>query len=201
MSEAASCPRPYHHGSLREALLTAAETILQRDGLPGLTLRAMAREAGASHAAPKNHFEDLTGLLSELAAVGYERFSAKMRAAVAPELKPHGRLRALGDAYITFAVENPGLFQLMFRSERLDRARPTLSRAMKEAMDLLADGVRETLPNGLGETPIPVAGKITAAWAVVHGYAMLLLDNRLEQLIAQAPGGETSLREQVLGIE
>src|ERR1043166_3542477 len=70
---------PYHHGSLREAMLRAAESILERDGIQGLTLRAAAREAGVSHAAPKNHFGDLSGLLSELAAVGFERFVAMMQ--------------------------------------------------------------------------------------------------------------------------
>src|SRR3982751_372137 len=72
---------PYHHGALRDALLEAAERVLERDGLPGLTLRAVAREAGVSHAAPTHHFGDLTGLLSELAAIGYTRFNAAMIAA------------------------------------------------------------------------------------------------------------------------
>src|SRR5213079_782408 len=53
---------PYHHGALRDALLLAAERVLERDGLAGLTLRAVAREAGVSHAAPTHHFGDLTGL-------------------------------------------------------------------------------------------------------------------------------------------
>src|SRR5947207_1746268 len=47
---------PYHHGALRDALLQAAERVLERDGLAGLTLRAVAREAGVSHAAPTHHF-------------------------------------------------------------------------------------------------------------------------------------------------
>ena len=62
---------PYHHGALRDALLAAAERVLERDGLAGLTLRAVAREAGVSHAAPTHHFGDLTGLVSELAAIGF----------------------------------------------------------------------------------------------------------------------------------
>src|SRR5215471_18022333 len=72
----AAAAAPYHHGALREAMLEAAERILERDGIAGLTLRAAAREAGVSHAAPKNHFGDLRGLLSELAAVGFARFGA-----------------------------------------------------------------------------------------------------------------------------
>src|SRR5262245_66654252 len=69
---------PYHHGSLREAVLRAAESILKRDGIRGLTLRAAAREAGVSHAAPKNHFGDVTGLLSDLASDGFARIRDTM---------------------------------------------------------------------------------------------------------------------------
>ena len=72
---------PYHHGALRDALLQAAERVLERDGLAGLTLRAVAREAGVSHAAPTHHFGDLTGLVSELAAIGFRQFNAAMAAA------------------------------------------------------------------------------------------------------------------------
>src|SRR3981189_1448172 len=78
---AASETTPYHHGALHEALLKAAETVLERDGLAGLTLRAVAREAGVSHAAPTHHFGDLTGLVSELAAIGFRQYNAAMAAA------------------------------------------------------------------------------------------------------------------------
>jgi AcrR family transcriptional regulator len=62
-------------------LLKAAETVLERDGLAGLTLRAVAREAGVSHAAPTHHFGDLTGLVRELAAIGFRQFNAAMAVA------------------------------------------------------------------------------------------------------------------------
>src|SRR5579872_1777984 len=89
---------PYHHGALHDALLAAAERVLERDGLAGLTLRAVAREAGVSHAAPAHHFGDLTGLVSELAAIGFRRFNAAMAAAGAAGTslveKAIGRARA-----------------------------------------------------------------------------------------------------------
>src|SRR5690348_3653414 len=100
---------PYHHGALRDALLEAAERVLERDGLPGLTLRAVAREAGVSHAAPTHHFGDLTGLLSELAAIGFRQFSAAMTAA-----KASGTLQEQGlaaaRAYVAFAQAHPGMY-------------------------------------------------------------------------------------------
>src|SRR5690349_17146791 len=102
---------PYHHGALREALLKAAETVLRRDGLAGLTLRAVAREAGVSHAAPTHHFGDLTGLLSELAAIGFQRFGAAMQAAVAAA-PPAERGLASAHAYVAYAEANPGMYGL-----------------------------------------------------------------------------------------
>jgi len=133
--------KPYHHGALRAALLAAAELVLRREGMVGLTLRAVAREVGASHAAPKNHFEDLTGLLSELAAVGFDRLSDRMLSAAAGEPTPQARLNAIGHAYVAFAVAEPGLYQLMFRGERLDAARPALKARMERAYGVLTEAV------------------------------------------------------------
>src|SRR5258708_18146433 len=85
--------RPYHHGSLPDALLQAAEIVLRRDGLRGLTLRAIAREAGVSHTAPKHHFGDMAGVLSELSATGHPRLAAEMagpaRRNEAGQTRPH----------------------------------------------------------------------------------------------------------------
>ncbi len=72
---------PYHHGDLHGALLKAAKRVAEREGINGLTAAgafAVAREAGVSHAAPAHHFGDVTGLLSELAALGFQKFSAAL---------------------------------------------------------------------------------------------------------------------------
>jgi len=181
--------KPYHHGALREALLVAAERILERDGITGLTLRAAAREAGASHAAPKNHFEDLTALLSELAAVGISRFTDSLLAAAARQATPQSRLDAIGRAYVEFAVANPGLFQLMFRSERLDRTRPALRREMDRSLQTLRDAVAAAHPvaSSTEDGAALGAAYTVRAWAMVHGFAMLLLDGRLSPILDSEP--------------
>jgi AcrR family transcriptional regulator len=182
--EAAAAP-PYHHGSLHEAMLKAAECILDRDGIAGLTLRAAAREAGVSHAAPKNHFGDVRGLLSELAAVGFGRLRAAMMANVGESDAPAARLAAIGRGYVAFARQYPGLFLLMFRGERLDFSRPALRAASDAAFDVLANAAGAQ-PRAPGDTPLTLsqAARITAAWSLVHGFAMLMLDGRLKPLIA-----------------
>src|SRR5882757_6675658 len=101
---------PYHHGALREAMLEAAERILERDGIAGLTLRAAAREAGVSHAAPTHHFGDLTGLLSELAAIGFRMFNTAMIAARASETHPLMKGMANAKAYVAYAQASPGMY-------------------------------------------------------------------------------------------
>jgi AcrR family transcriptional regulator len=181
---------PYHHGALREAMLEAAERILERDGIAGLTLRAAAREAGVSHAAPKNHFGDVRGLLSELAAVGFARFGVALVANVREDAPPKARLAAIGRGYVTFARQNPGLFLLMFRSERLDFSRPALRTAGEAAFGVLAGAVgerRREAPET--RSTLSQAAQITAAWSLVHGFAMLMLDGRLKPLVAKMPDG------------
>jgi AcrR family transcriptional regulator len=191
---------PYHHGSLRAAMLQAAELILERDGIAGLTLRAAAREAGVSHAAPKNHFGDIRGLLSELAAVGFERFAAALTANVRDGDPPQTRMAAIGGGYVAFAQQNPGLFLLMFRGERLDFSRPALRAAADAAFGVLA-GVAPDRRDALAPLTLPQAARITAAWSLVHGFAMLLLDGRLGTLISRMQDGtdEMGLLAAVLG--
>jgi AcrR family transcriptional regulator len=181
---------PYHHGSLREAMLRAAESILERDGIGGLTLRAAAREAGVSHAAPKNHFGDVMGLLSDLAAVGFARFCGAMEAHASKGDNAPARLEAIGRGYVTFARKHPDLFLLMFRSERLDFTRPSLRLAADAALDVLARTVRAVRNEPTqAMLTLPQAAQMVVAWSLVHGFAMLLLDDRLKQLIAKLPAG------------
>src|SRR5258708_17064316 len=138
----------YHHGALRDGLLEGAESILIRQGIEGLTLRASAREAGVSHAAPKNHFGDLSGLLSELAARGFDRLSASMLAQTNDGQKPSERMSAIGRGYVDFARTNPALFLLMFRSERLAFKRPALVEAGNLALSVLTSAVHKRRAGG-----------------------------------------------------
>ena len=70
----------YHHGDLANALLQSARVVLNEKGVHGLTLRACAAHAGVSHAAPSYHFKSLRGLLTELAVIAYDEFTAALQA-------------------------------------------------------------------------------------------------------------------------
>jgi AcrR family transcriptional regulator len=185
---------PYHHGDLHEALLKAAEQVLERDGLPGLTLRAVAREAGVSHAAPTHHFGDLTGLLSELAAIGFRQFGAAMAAARASATTPPERGMASAKAYVAYAQAHPGMYGLMFRSERLDYSRPSLHEASEASFAGLARGVGASRQEQISEESLSLdqAAAIARAWSLVHGFTMLLLEGRLSKILNRSPEGTSA---------
>jgi AcrR family transcriptional regulator len=186
-SSSAPAGGAYHHGSLKAVLIEAARRMLERDGIAALSLRGAAREAGVSHAAPKHHFGDLTGLLSELAATGFVQLREEMLARAAPCRSGEARLHAIGGVYVRFARSNPDLFLLMFRRERLDMDRPALRQAATGLLDLLAGSVG-------GETESKSAWRerdaleMTKAWSQVHGLAMLLIDGRLGAILSRLPG-------------
>src|SRR5438552_9667574 len=188
----ASGETPYHHGDLHEALLKAGERVLERDGLAGLTLRAVAREAGVSHAAPTHHFGDLTGLVSELAAIGFRQFNAAMAAAgsaASSALMETALARA--KAYVGYAQAHPGMYGLMFRTERLDMSRPSLHEAAEASFAGLAGAIGASRQEQISETALSLdqAAAIARAWSLVHGFTMLLLDDRLSDILRRLPKG------------
>jgi AcrR family transcriptional regulator len=182
---------PYHHGALRDALLQAAERVLERDGLAGLTLRAVAREAGVSHAAPTHHFGDLTGLVSELAAIGFRQFNAAMAAACSSEMPYPARGMARAKAYVAYAQAHPGMYGLMFRTERLDYSRPSLHEAAETSFAGLAQAIAASRHEHIEEESLTLeqAAAIARAWSLVHGFTMLMLDGRLEDILHRLPEG------------
>ncbi|MDP3675047.1 MAG: TetR/AcrR family transcriptional regulator [Novosphingobium sp.] len=182
---------PDHHGDLHDALLKAAETVLERDGLGGLTLRAVAREAGVSHAAPTHHFGDLTGLVSELAAIGFRQFNVAMAAAGAIDAPLLFKAMARAKAYVAYAQAHPGMYGLMFRTERLDMMRPSLHEAAGASFAGLASAVGvNRQEQGSDETlSLEHAAAIARAWSLVHGFTTLLLDGRLNDILKRLPKG------------
>jgi AcrR family transcriptional regulator len=190
-SRATNDVAPYHHGGLHAALLEAAERILEREGLPGLTLRAVAREAGVSHAAPTHHFGDLTGLVSELAAIGFRQFNVAMTAAGNSAGTLVEKAMARAKAYVAYGQAHPGLFSLMFRTERLDMKRPALHEAANAAFAGLVGAVGAQRHEAIEAKALSLdqAAAIARAWSLVHGFTLLLLDDRLSDILSRLPEG------------
>ena len=178
-------PDRYHHGNLRQALISAAEGILAREGAAALTLRGAARAAGVSHAAPAHHFQDLKGLLTEIAAVGFERLGERVRDARRDGADARSRM---GRAYVAFARDNPALFELMFRSHALNHASPRLREASTGAFASFAAAIAPEQKESSEVHGLARAATIARAWSLVHGFAVLSADGRLKPLLQLAGG-------------
>jgi AcrR family transcriptional regulator len=161
----------YHHAHLRAALLAAAETEIAEKGVEDFSLRRVAKRTGVSHSAPKHHFGDARGLLTALAAKGFQRLiSAQNERKAIAGPKAVDQLLAAGLGYIDFALQNPALFRLMFASDRPNKDDPELSSACGAAYQHFITQALE-----VGSEP----DQATGIYAIVHGVADLLVSGRI----------------------
>src|ERR1700722_12569614 len=98
--------KPYHHGSLRPALLRAVEELIAEKGIEGLSLRECARRAGASWSAPAHHFGDKTGMLTAFAVAGFTQLKEHMETRRDACADQADRAVAVGEGYLEFALRN-----------------------------------------------------------------------------------------------
>ncbi len=175
----------YHHGNLRADLLKRAEAVLAESGADGLSLRALARDLGVSHAAPSRHFRDRQALLDALAVSGFTTLNARMGQAAAGPEPVADRLAELGRTYVRFAVEHAPLLNLMFTvkhdSASTQELRDLGHESLAIAARLIAEGqaaseVRPGDPAALAQV----------AFSSMHGLAVLAVGSLLEDTPLEA---------------
>jgi len=165
-----SLRRPaYHHGDLRSVILAAASQIIEKESLSKLSLREVARRTGVSHSAPYRHFPNRESLLAALAAEGFGMLARGQREAAAAS-----GLRGMGEAYVRFALAHPQRFQLMFGGTVPIARHPELREVATKTFAGLSGALAASVPGSRGAADASIA-----AWALVHGLAQLLMDERI----------------------
>lgn len=183
-------PSPgYHHGNLRAALLAAAADAAATGGVPAVSLRELARRLGVSHAAASHHFGDKTGLITALAAEGFHRLAARLQAA----WDRSGAFGDVGVAYVGFAVEQPGHFEVMFRNELQRQDDVALREAKAAAAGVLFASAESVSDAAGGDT----ARAAVAGWSLVHGLAELWRQGNIAPPLGADPIG---LAESLVGL-
>jgi AcrR family transcriptional regulator len=166
--------RGYHHGNLREALISAALDLIARKGAAGFTFAEAARAAGVTPAAPYRHFRDRDALMADVAKRGFERFEQRLAAAW-DEGRPDLRtaFERMGGAYLAFAREEPAYFSAMFESGLPLAEHRDLREAGDRAFGVLR-GACEALVAALPKPKRPPAMMMALhIWALSHGIASL----------------------------
>ncbi|MBI1682282.1 TetR/AcrR family transcriptional regulator [Caulobacter hibisci] len=183
--------RPYHHGDLSRALVDAARRILETDGPAALSLRAVAREAGVSPAAPYHHFKDKSQLLEAVAHEGWVALDAALMKARQDSDDDRQRMTNLGVAYVSFARDNPALYRVMYDRSRDKDALPD---QMKEegAYCQVRNTIAHAAGSGVSEIDLELA--TIAAWCAAHGLAEMSGFKQFTQLKALLGGEEAFLK-------
>lgn len=172
--------RTYHHGALAEAMVEQALLDVRRRGADHVSLRGIAQSLDVSPSAAYNHFADKEDLLRSVRSCGFATLDERMARALAAhrgstQESAIARFRALGRAYVMFAIEERHLFDLTFspsHGEIPEDPHSTgpyqkLTAALDEleGMGLLRAGIRP----GLDVT----------IWASTHGMATLIVEGAL----------------------
>lgn len=170
--------KSYHHGDLRNALLTAGQEILGQEGVNALSLRKVARKAGVSPAAPYRHFADKDALIAGIGAEGARKLTERLAKAVTqfPD-DPRAQIIEMGWLYVQFGLENPNQLRVMFGGFI---ARGKLQ--AQEAFALLVNAIRQGQEAGavVNDNPYHLA---MAAWSMAHGLAMLMVENPIPEKV------------------
>jgi AcrR family transcriptional regulator len=169
----------YHHGDLRRALLAETARTISKEGVEGVTLRAVGKRLGVSRTALYRHFADKPALLAAVAREGFQAFSRDLSQAWTATGGGRSGFRAMGAAYVRFAIDNPSHYRVMFGAFKdLCERDPELAADANASFKVLLDAVVALQTDGLlrADPPQTLAQYI---WAAVHGVAMLAIDGQL----------------------
>ena len=167
-------PKADEARDLKAELLRTSRTMLNEGGPSALSMREVARRTGCTHQAPYHHFENREAILAALVTEGFRELTERLRTAhdQAEGKGPRATFEAAGKAYIGFALDNPGVFRIMFRPDMCNpESSPSLLEASGQAHAEL-ERLTRTVYGQRSTTEHEVV-----IWSHVHGLAGLLLDS------------------------
>ena len=163
----------YHHGNLKEELISSACIMCEATGHDHMSLRSIAKEANVSQTAPYRHFKTKESLLAEVSKRGFEELTDKMKLAISKEniKSAKDRFLEMGLAYLEFGLEKRKTYDLM-HSPIINKVEfPELLNAAQGAFDELVQILTELFP-GISEDDL--GKKCIKFWAMMHGLVGLL---------------------------
>ena len=168
----------YHHGDLRNKLISTSLEMLREGGLKGLSLRKLAERAGVSRSAPYHHFKDKNDLLAAVAEQGFEVLNHQLSSAInSQDMTMQARVELTVQRYLSFALDNDTQYELMFGRELWrDNPSPRLQRTAKDCFRTYAQLPEKFYQQGLlkeGDDPLRLA---QVMWSTLHGLVKISHD-------------------------
>ena len=177
--------KSFHHGDLKRVLFDVALARLDKHGAEGVTIRAVARDAGVSHGAPVNHYPDRRALLTALAKAQFETLLGEIEARLQNEVGHDGpRIDAFADAIIDFGLRYPHRYRLLWRPDLIDHQDPELLAVMDQIYDQLC----AVMSKGTEDSGFDKETYAVAFWSMLHGYVDMRLSGMFEPLNDKVSG-------------
>ncbi|MGI4792529.1 MAG: TetR/AcrR family transcriptional regulator [Janthinobacterium lividum] len=168
----------YHHGDLREALITAALEMISERGLAGFAVAELARAVGVSQGAPYRHFRDRNALVAEIARRGFEQLAADLKAARSTTpLNPVAALGRCAQAHLTFAGRDGPVYAAMFAPGFPIKQYPDLLRARDAAFAVVREVAQAACDQSLAQRKPPSLMMALHVWSMTHGIADLYVSH------------------------
>jgi AcrR family transcriptional regulator len=183
----------YHHGDLRRSLVAAALEIIEKEGLDALSLRAVARRANVSHTAPYHHFASRAELLAAVAGEGFHALGETIARRVDGIDDPRASFIEGCVGYVLFAIAHPFRYKLMFSAELASASSEPLQDASSTAFGALVAAIERCQSADLARDGDPRT-LARAAWSMIHGLSLLLLDGHFRDPKSGRAAGERTAR-------
>ena len=162
--------KSYHHGNLKEELISCASVICERDGYAKLSIRSLAKESNVSQTAPYRHFKTKEELYAAVATEGFKKlhiavFLQKQNVTLADFIKS-------SKSYIDFGLQNANTYDLMFGTVVGNfAAHPELVETANKTFDSLVLNLSSFLKE---KDEKILSGKSITVWALLHGMVGIL---------------------------
>lgn len=178
--------KKYHHGDLKNALIQAGVEVLAAEGVHGLSLRKVARQAGVSHAAPYAHFADKQALIAAISTEGYKRLYVQMEEVLqAHAVDPHRQLIESAWAYVQFATADVDTFKVMFSGVlEHEKDYPEFVEISQKTFQLVVQTVSACQAAGVLRPLEPELAAVMV-WGQVHGIISLALMGQISHTVLE----------------
>ncbi|QOZ51502.1 TetR/AcrR family transcriptional regulator [Bradyrhizobium sp. CCBAU 53338] len=169
--------------AFRERLVRVAEKLFAAHGVDGVTMRQIAKALGYSQTAAYRYFADKDEILAAVRAAALRRFCSRLETALKPGRDARENAKAVGRAYLQFALDDPDSYRLIFGSKAPERDIPEYSRTVHRFNSSMTDYVRDLVNQGyLKGDPVELG---RAFWVAAHGIVMMHLSGFLNSVRAR----------------
>ena len=188
------------HGDLRMALIREGLALIDEKGIEGVTIRAVARNAGVAHSAPANHFRSRQAMLTAIATIIFtELADLTINAITDLAGKPERAIQAFAEACFEFAFNTPNRYQLLWQRQLIDQDDPALAKEMDRVYDALLSLLRPDQ----ARHRVDIETDAIAIWSMIHGYISMRLDGNLvaaEDSVSKLPRHKAILLSLIDGV-